>query len=220
VVQRRWWLPVLLTLLTAVLSVLTSPLTQGGHSATVRFLLGVPAEAPRGAYFTYDKYYSLLSTEYLTDDFVEVVRSKGFLEDVKSEAAPDSGDLTITSLPRSERAPRVLSVTVNGGSEAAVLRAAGAIADIVVNRSAVYFPSLGERGVAARIIDPPAVTSAAAGGRALLNVGLRTGLGLAIGLALAALLHYLDTTLYNARDVRDSLRLPLLGELPDFGGGR
>ncbi len=215
ILVRRWWLPAAVTLLTAVISVATSPLAQGGYNATVRVLLGVPSEAPRGIYFTYDKYYSLLSTEYITDDFIEVVRSKGFLEDVRRQAAiADTSDVVIASQPRSERAPRVLTVTIASSNEADTQKVATTAADFIVNRSGDYFPGLGAKGIDAKVIDPPVVTPASAGGRALLNVALRTGLGLVVGLALAFLLHYLDTTLYDGSDVRRHLSLPLLGELP------
>ncbi len=217
IVLRRWWAVAGLTVLTAVISIVTSPLTQGGYTATVRLLLSVPSEVPRGAYFTYDKYYSLLSTEYVTDDYIEVVRSKGFLQDVRRETNLQSSDLTITAQPRSERAPRVLTVTVSARDESEAQRAANASVDLIVSHSEDYFPGLGSRGVVARLIDPAEVAPATAGGRALLNVGLRTLLGLALGLALAFLLHYFDNRLYTPQDIRRELGLPLLGEIPRWG---
>jgi len=217
ILMRRWWVVAGLTLLTAAIAILTSPFTQGGYTATVRLLLSVPSEAPRGAYFTYDKYYSLLSTEYVTDDYIEVVRSKGFLQDVRRETSLQGSDLTITAQPRSERAPRVLTVAVGARDENDAQRAANAAVDLIVSHSEDYFPGLGNRGVIARLIDPAEVASATAGGRALLNVGLRTLLGLAVGLALAFLLHYVDPRLYTAAEVRRHVGLPVLGEVPKYG---
>jgi len=77
-------------------------------------LVGVPSPKPSGDYFTYDKYYSFLSTEYVTDDFIEVVRSKAFLQDVQKEmgAAPAT-PLSVVSLPRTERAPRTAETQVS-----------------------------------------------------------------------------------------------------------
>lgn len=218
ILLRRWWVVAGLTMLTAIVSVLTSPLAQGGYTATVRLLLSVPSEAPRGAYFTYDKYYSLLSTEYVTDDYIEVVRSRGFLQDVRRDTNLQGSDLTITAQPRSERAPRVLTVTVSSRNENDAERAANAAVDLIVGRSEDYFPGLGSRGVIARLIDPPEVAPATAGGRALLNVGLRTLLGLAVGLALAFLLHAVDPRLHTADDVRRHTGLPVLGEVPRYSG--
>lgn len=220
ILRRRWWLPAALTVLTAAISAATGPLALGGYTATLRLLLSVPAEVPRGVYFTYDKYYSLLSTEYVTDDYIEVVRSRGFLEDVRREANLHNVELTVSAQPRSERAPRVLTITVNASDESNAERAANTVADLIITRSEQYFPGLGARGVVAKLIDPPEVAPATAGGRALLNVGLRALLGLGVGVALAFLLHYLDSRLYTAQDVRRYLGLPLLGELPELGDGR
>lgn len=217
IIRRRWWIVAALTVLTAAISFLTSPLTQGNYAATMRVLVSVPAEPPRGSYFTYDNYYSLLSSEYITDDFIEVVRSQAFLADVRQEMGGSSDpSLSIQSQPRSERAPRIITITVSSANAEDTRRAAEAAAKIIGQRASDYFAQLKANSVAARVIDPPVVVPPTAGGRSYLNVLLRTGLGLVVGLGLVFLLHYLDTTVYGAEDVRRYLGAPILAELPPY----
>jgi capsular polysaccharide biosynthesis protein len=48
----------------------------------------------------------------------------------------------------------------------------------------------------------------------VLNTAVRTGLGLAAGIGLAFLLHYLDTRLRSRTDVEEWLGLPVVGTIP------
>lgn len=215
IIRRRWWTAVLATIAAAIVSFLTSPLTGGGYTATMRVLMSVPSEPARGNYFTYDKYYSLLSTEFITDDFVEVVRSAAFREDVLKELnAPAATALAISSQPRSERAPRILTVSVASQDEELTRRAAEATALVLSTKAGDYFVQLGPRSLSARVIDPPTITPPAAAGRNYLNIALRTLVGLAFGIGLAFLLHYLDPALYTREEVERELGLPVLAEIP------
>lgn len=221
IIRRRWWLPVLATLAAAVVSFLASPLTQRDYTATMRVLLSVPSEPPRGNYFTYDKYYSLLSTEFLTDDFIEVVRSRSFREDVLKEMnEPPATPLSITSLPRLERAPRILTVSLTAQDAELTRRAADAAVLVLTTRSGDYFVQLGPRALSARIIDPPVVVPPSAAGRNYLNMALRTLVGLVAGLGLAFLLHYLDPAVYTKEEVERLTGLPVLAEIPKFRPGK
>src|SRR5690606_6270363 len=90
IVRRRWWLPLLLMLLVAVISAVqlrpweARPPT---YSATMRLLVGVlPAtDVPQSAYDP--RYYAWLTSEYLVDDFTEVVRSGLFAQNVSARLA-------------------------------------------------------------------------------------------------------------------------------------
>lgn len=217
IARRRWWLPLAMAAVAAVLTLATSNFAPGGYTAGLRMLIEVPSDPPTVPFYRYDKYYSLLSSEFVVDDYIEVVRSAVFLEDVKRETNLPNAGIGISSQPRSERAPRVMTVTVSGTGREEVQRAANAVVDLIVNRSSDYMPALGNSGVVAKLIDPPNAVPASPGSRIVINVALRALLGLAAGLALLFLWHYLEGTLYDRSDVR-RLGLPLLGELPRFDG--
>ena len=212
---RRWWIAALITVATGILSFVASPLTQGNYTASMRVLLSVPAEPARGAYFRYDKYYSLLSSEYLTDDFIEVVRSQAFRDDVREAmgAAPNV-PISIHSLPRANSAPRILTILVTGRDPELTQRAAAAAAGVLTLRAGDYFSQLGPNSLIARVIDPPTVAAATASGRNYLNILLRTLVGLMAGVGLVFFLHYLDTTLYDREDLARHVGIPILAEIP------
>src|SRR5262245_31807790 len=90
IIRRRWWIPIVLAALVAVISAAqlrpwqAPPLT---YHATMRLLVGVLPAA--GASQTdYDpRYYAWLTSEYLVDDFTEVVRSNLFAQGVSKRLA-------------------------------------------------------------------------------------------------------------------------------------
>ena len=90
IIRRRWWLPVVLTLAVALISTLqlrpwqTAPPT---YSASLRLLVGVlpAAEADVTSYDPH--YYAWQTSEYLVDDFTEVVRSDLFARQVSQRLA-------------------------------------------------------------------------------------------------------------------------------------
>jgi len=214
---RRWWLAVAITAATAFISLLASPLTQGSYVATMRVLLSIPTGPPQSDYFTYDRYYNFLSAKYLTEDFIEVVQSRAFRNDVLREMrAPATTPLRIEILPRSERTPRVLTVLITSVDAAVTQKAAAAASRVITTRAGEFFTQSGLQGLGARVIDPPSLAAATAVGRNYLNVALRTFVGLLVGLGLVFLLHYLDTTLYDPTDVQRHLGLPVIGDIPPY----
>jgi capsular polysaccharide biosynthesis protein len=64
------------------------------------------------------------------------------------------------------------------------------------------------------LIDPPTVRASTTTGSRWLDLALRGGLGLLVGLLLAVVLEYLDSRLRTAREVEQYLGLPVLGEIP------
>lgn len=211
---RRWWLAAAITLATAVISFLMSPIGQGGYNASLRVLLGVQAE-PGSGYYRYNGYYGILSSEYLTDDFIEVVRSQSFREKVAQEMRPPpQGGLTVSAQPRSERAPRIVTINVGASNEEEARRGGEAAVRVATTRIGEYFPQMGSNGATAILIDPPAVAPPGAAGRNYVNILLRALAGAIVGLGLVFLLHYLDDKMYDAADVERELGIPVLAEIP------
>src|SRR5512136_1558245 len=97
IVRRRWWLPVGLAVLVGALTLVTQRPWQprsSSYAATMRFNVGIQPERLSGVY-TYDRYYTMLTSEYLVDDMGEIVRSQRFAEEVSRRLA-DRG-ITVTA---------------------------------------------------------------------------------------------------------------------------
>lgn len=214
VVRRRWWVVVLLTLLTGVGSLALERESGLSYVATLRLIVSLPPEPKAGNYYTYDKYYTWLSSEYLVDDLGEVVKSRAFAQDMKEELGDDSiGIRAIQGERSTKKTHRILTMKIISSNPEGALRAANAAARVIEKKGKEYVAQLGYGDALVRVIDPPAV-AIEGGQRGYLNIGLRTGLGFLAGLALVFLLHYLDSTIYDADDVERRLGIRVLGELP------
>ncbi len=219
IIRRRWWLPLLLALLVASISAaqlrpwVTLPPT---YSASMRLLVGVlPAtDAPDALYDP--RYYAWLTSEYLVDDFTEVVRSALFAENVSARLADQSIQVppgVILGSAATGRQHRIISLNFGWGNPDELAMIAQAAADELRENAAYYFEALGTEGAGVTLLDGPAVGVVGPSLRTRLEWPLRIGLGLLVGFGLLFLLDYLDTSLRNRREV-ETLGLRVIGEIP------
>lgn len=219
VLRRRWWLPVLLTGLVAAISAVQLRPWQPrppSYSASMRLLVGVlpAAEADVTAYDP--RYYAWLTSEYLVDDFTEVVRSDLFARAVSARLADQSLQVpagTIQGSAATGRQHRIITLSFVWGNADEVAAIADAAAAELAENVPRYFQQLGTEGAGITLIDPPTVGMVGPGLRDRLEWPLRIALGLAVGLGLAFWVDYLDSTVRDRRTLEE-LGLPLLGEIP------
>lgn len=181
----------------------------------MRFNVGIQPERIPGVY-TYDRYYTMLTSEYLVDDLGEIVRSEVFAAAVSQRLASQGINVpagAIGSSTQPGKLHRILTVSVNWGDEKQIGPIANAIADTLTQRSADFFGQFSASEADIRMIDPPVVSAVGRPAREKLDLPLRVALALAVGLALAFLLDYLDATV-RARTELEQLGLPVLGEIP------
>lgn len=218
IIARRWWLPVGLALLVGLLTLVMQkpwqprPVT---YSATMRFNVGIQPERIPGVY-TYDRYYTMLTSEYLVDDLGEIVRSQAFAAEVSRRLAEQritvpAGAIGASTQPG--KLHRILTVNVGWGDEAQLRAIAEAIAATLTESSAAFFGQFSADEADIRLIDPPAIGQVGRPARAQLDLPLRVLLALAAGVALAFLWHYLDDTVRERAEL-EGLGLPVLGEIP------
>lgn len=214
ILWKRAWIIAGLTLLAGVVSFLVSP-ARDGYEATLRVAIGVQPEERRESVYQYDRYYAFLASEYLADDFGEVVKSQAFLEDVQKEMGNTPVALgSIFGDRGAKKTHRLVTLTVTAKGQDQARQIADAVLRVMENKGNQYLAQLGSDRAVVRVIDPPQVYPASRGQRALLDLGLRTGLGLLAGLALALLLEYLDNTVRDRTEAEGVLGLTVLGELP------
>ena len=87
IIYRRWWIVVLLPVIVVAASFLLRPQASHGALANLRLAVGIVPENGDGKFYTYDRYYSWLTAEYLADDLSEIVRSRAFADDVSKRLA-------------------------------------------------------------------------------------------------------------------------------------
>ncbi len=219
ILRRHIWIPIALVTLTLLFSLLQMRPWQSApptYSASMRLLVGVlpAAEADVAAYDP--RYYGWLTSEYLVDDFTEVVRSGLFAQKVSERLANDAIVVPAGAIQGSASTGALHRILTLGFSwhDAAQLEAiANAAAAELTENSAFYFQQLGTEGAGVTIIDPPAVGAVGGGVRQQLELPLRLLLALAVGVGIAFLLEYLDTKVRSEKDIEEA-GLRLLGRIP------
>jgi capsular polysaccharide biosynthesis protein len=186
------------------------------YSSSMRLLVGVlPAtDAPVTAYDP--RYYAWLTSEYLVDDFTEVVRSELFAQGVSARLADQAIELppgVIQGSAATGEQHRIITLTFNWDDEQELVAIANAAAEEITENASIYFQALGTEGAGVTVLDGPSVGVVGASLRDRLEWPLRIGLGLLVGLGLVFLLDYLDSSVRNRREV-ETLGLPVIGEIP------
>jgi capsular polysaccharide biosynthesis protein len=213
IVLRYWWLVGIVPILVVMGSLLVSPRREVPPQAVMRLAVGVAPEDGRGQFYTFDRYYTWLTAEYLADDLSEILRSAAFAQDVSARLGYTIPPGIIQGATSPQKLHRILSVTVRANSGEEALRIADAIADTLRANSGTYLAQLSAQNAAIAIIDPPALVPPMAGLRERLDFPLRILLALAVGMGLAFLVNYLDETVRDAADA-EQLGLRVLAEIP------
>lgn len=219
IVCRRWWLMVCLVgivFLASLPGVLSpKPLV---YQASLRFAVGVAPEPRSGDYYTYDRYYTWLASEYLLDDLAEVVKSDLFAGMV-SAALADKGIRVprgaIQGSTQAGKLHRLLTINITWAKEGELRDIANAATTVLQARSAEFLAQLGAENADARLIDPPAVYPLGLSLRERLDVPIRLFLALIAGVALIFLLDYLDDAVRDGTEL-EAMGLVVLGQLPPW----
>ncbi len=214
ILVKRWHWVVIVTILAFVASAAMVMLGPNQYKAEVRLTISVKQEPRQGNYYMYDNYYTWLTSEYLVDDFGEVVKSDSFAQDVSARLGQAVPPAAIKRDTKTTKTHRILTVTVTTGSPVQSGAIAQAIRDAMSEQAGKYFAELGSDTALLRVIDGPSVEPEMGTVRRALEIGLRTAVGLLAAVALAFLLHYLDPSVRTTAEAERVLGLPVLGEIP------
>ncbi len=218
IIWKRAWIPALLLIVVAIISLLTEQTPPPTYSVTMRFTIGVRPQELADQY-TYDKYYAWLASEYLTDDMSVIVSSQQFAADVKRRLSEMGSSVQIPAGGISgetiaEKQHRILRLNVNWGNADELADISKAIVTVMEEDSSKYLTQLGTSNALVQVIDPP--SSPTANPPLLtqrLNLPVRLLLALAAGLALTFLLDYLDDSV-RGRSELEAMDIPVLAEVP------
>jgi len=218
IIWRRIWVVIGLIIIVVAVSLLFREPTPSVYQASLRFIVGVPPEPVRGDYYTYDRYYAWLASEYLADDFSEVVKSEAFAADVTAQLRASGLDVQIPAgaiqgATVAEKQHRILSLRITWSNPAELEQVAQAAAKALQEDGSKYFGQLGEEQALIHLIDPPVVTQIPPNLRQRLDFPIRLLLGLVAGLFLAFLIDYLDDSVRDVQELEE-LGLVVLGAIP------
>lgn len=213
IMARRWWILVLVPLVVMGASLLLRPQPATGAVANLRLAVGIKPENSDGKFYTYDRYYSWLTAEYLADDLSEIIKSRSFAESVSAHMGGAVPAGTIQGATNPQKLHRILTVSVSAPTAQQALDIANAIAVTLRDSAGAYLPQISADNAAISVIDPPALVPVSPGLRERLDLPLRFLLALVAALGIVFLLDYLDDSVRDAGDV-DGMGLQVLAEIP------
>ncbi len=209
ILRRWWWLVAIPALVVGAVGLATYHRPPTTYGATVRFNASLPPALGSSGFDP--TYYSWLTSEYIVGGLSDWIKTSAFAQAVSDELARQGKTLGATFASDYVRSQLVLFV--NGGDADSVKAAAAAAIVVLQTRNADAFPQLGGANAAVTVLDTPTAGASSPGLRSLIDLPIRLGLGLAAGLALAFLAHFLDPFLRHKQEV-EAMGLKVLGEIP------
>ena len=222
IIRRRWWLPLAITAVALVASTVVGLRGAAAYKTDMRVAIStVPTPDPNGVLYYDSRYYANLDSEYLADDMSEFMTSRAFADEVHRElnsgGSPTDVDVTtIMTVTRAKKTHRFIDVTLTTATfdEGALI--AGSISRILQDKAhlAQYLQALTAYDTQMSIVTPPVTHRANTVPGLISEIGLRTLIGLLVGVGLAFLIDYVDSSVRTREEAEKLLALPVLGEIP------
>jgi capsular polysaccharide biosynthesis protein len=221
IIRRRWWLPVALTLIAFTASSAIGLRGAAAWKTDMRIAIStIPTPDPNAERYYDPTYYANLDSEYLADDMSEFMHSQAFAGEVRRELATQRGiDLDIESFvnsTRTKKTHRFIDVTITTATPELGKEIGESISRILSDPAhlGIYLKALTAYNTQMSVITPPDTHRGNSGVGLISEVGLRTVIGLLVGIGLAFLVDYLDSTVRSRQEIEAMLQLPVLGEIP------
>jgi capsular polysaccharide biosynthesis protein len=222
IIRRRWWLPVAIALVALIASTAVGLRGASAFKTDMRLAVStVPTPDPNGVLYYDPIYYSNLDSEYLADDMGEFMTSRAFADEVHRELAtsstPQDVDVeTIMSATRTKKTHRFIDITVTTPTMEQGAQIAASISRILSDQPhlAQYLTALAAYNTHLTIVTPPVTHRGNTVLGLISEIGLRTLIGVLVGVGAAFLVDYLDPSVRSRQEAERLLELPVLGEIP------
>lgn len=213
IIRRRLWVILLLVAFVSLGSTFLGPKATTRYQASLRLTVGIVPEERKGEYYAYDRYYTWVTAEYLTDTFSEIVKSQAFAADASQVSGGDIPASVIQGSIAVQTKHRIITLAVTTSNPEQALAIAKAAAEALRQQGSKYLAQLGATNAVIQVIDPPTLSGPIMSLRERLDLPIRIFLALIAGIGLAFLLDYLDDTIRDASEV-EALGMAVLGEIP------
>jgi capsular polysaccharide biosynthesis protein len=217
IIRRHWWLPAAITLVALLASTVVGLRGASAFKTDMRLAVStIPVQDPNAERYFDPTYYSNLDSEYLADDMSEFMTSRAFADEVHRELATSSTPMdvdveTIMTATRTKKTHRFIDISITTPT----FELGSAIADSISrNHVAQYLTALTAYRTQMEIVTPPVTHRANTLFGLISEIGLRTLIGLLVGLGLAFLIDYLDPSVRSREEAERLLQMPVLGEIP------
>ena len=219
IIRRRLWLVILLPLLVLGFSLGTRRPAPATYTVSLAVIVDVPPLPVQEGLNFDPRFTAPQATEYLVDDFSELVRRDAFAQAVSRRLAAAGIQIPTSAIEgstSSEKRHRIMTLSFNWNNPDQAQAIAQAIVATLTEDSPRFFARLAGVSPQVTLIDGPHVALVAPSLRDRLDLPLRLSLALAAALGIVFLWHYLDDRLYSSQELQ-SLGLVVLGEIPSPG---
>jgi capsular polysaccharide biosynthesis protein len=203
----------------AAATVLAIPQTTAPYQAELMISVKPAASqiSPSAPTYYPPDYYGYIASEYANDDLIWVVQTNEFMDSLRAQLQGRPGGAPSGTI-KGEKAHRVVDLTITSNSASGAMVLAQTIASALTGPDAQqrYFSKFTDTIQSVSVVQPPQIVSQPAGRSIALNLAARSLVGLILGLGLAFLVEYLDSTL-RPGEVEGLLGWPVLGEIPGRG---
>ncbi|MGB1253504.1 MAG: hypothetical protein ACPG8W_23030 [Candidatus Promineifilaceae bacterium] len=216
ILTRRWRLMLLSGFITALVTLFALRPSEVIHKVEMRFIVGQPPLASASD-DERERYYTWVTSEYIVFSISDWVNGTAFYDLILQEVTADGFSTDITELDKIIGATSyrsILLVVVQHTDPELLVATAEATTKIVTNFHNVDIPQIRLAPPTLFPIDNiPVVVSP----RTTISEQLRIPLSIVLAFVLAGVAaivaERIDKTI-RSRDVADTLRIPLLGEIP------
>ncbi len=186
-------------------------------------------DKPDVTIFTFDRYYNWFGSEFLVDDYTQIVQSEAFAKSMLSTSVlantpvilgRGSTDPLLPGMLRgvleADRKQRELRVRITGTSIGETSELAKAVAMVLTDAKLkpISGQMVNDKPVFTQIDAATADQIKSSKSKEAINAAIRVAIGLVAALAFAFLLEYLDGSLRDERDAQRILELPVIGAIP------
>jgi capsular polysaccharide biosynthesis protein len=228
IIRRRWWLPAAITLVALAASTAIGLRGAAAYKTDMRVAVStIPVPDPTADRYYDPAYYANLDSEYLADDMSEFLTSRAFADEVRRELATSSNPVdididTITNVTRAKKTHRFIDITITTPTFEMGDQISGSISRILSDPNHVgqYLAALTAYQTQMKVVTPPVTHRANTPLGLVSEIGLRTLIGLLVGVGLAFLLDYIDASVRTREEAETLLQAPVLGEIPRYRGTR
>jgi capsular polysaccharide biosynthesis protein len=222
IIRRRWWLPAAIAVVALLASTVVGLRGATAFKTDMRLAVStIPVQDPNAERYFDPTYYSNLDSEYLADDMSEFMTSRAFADEVHRELASSTTPLdvdidTIMTATRTKKTHRFIDITITTPTFEEGAAIAGSVSRILSdpNHVAQYLTALTAYHSQMEIVTPPVTHRANTVLGLISEIGLRTLIGLIVGLGLAFLVDYLDQSVRTREEAERLLQMPVLAEIP------
>jgi capsular polysaccharide biosynthesis protein len=211
ILLRRWWLVIIPPILVGIITLFTYRAPATTYATTLRFSVGYSPELATTS--LYDrKYPAWLTSEYIAGGLSDWAKTGDFAQAVADSTGKSITAAEVTASITSDHLRSIVVLYLNGGDPDKLAAIGESAIRVLQTRNNVVFPQNGE-GATVTPLDTVSIGAAPPSLRARLDIPIRIALGLALGIVLAFIAHYLDPRIRDRSEV-EALGLNIVGEIP------